>query len=102
MIEDLIEDQINQLKSELKEKFVYRFVENKSNKYAETNYTIPPMITFYTKSIEKMTDKPIKQSIRELITHELIHVLQVPGYENHKEGEAVERFQKLNFFVNKL
>lgn len=98
MIEDLIEEQINHLKPELKKKFVYRFTDEESNAYADTQYLNPPMITFYIKNIEKMTDKPMKQSIRELITHELIHVLQVPGYEIHKEGEAQERFQKLNFF----
>lgn len=98
MIEDLIEEQIEQLKPELKEKFVYRFTDEASNKYAEISYFIPPLITFYSKNIEKMTDKPIKQSIRELITHELIHVFQPLGRE-YKEDEAIERFQKLNFFI---
>lgn len=97
-IEKIIEEQYDLLKPELKDKFIFRTTDEESNDYANTIYTNPPIITFYVKNIITMTDKPIKQSIRELITHELIHVLQVPGYENHKENEAMERFQKLNFF----
>lgn len=99
MIEDLIEEQIEKLKPELRNKFVYRFSNENSNAFADTQYLVPALITFYVKNIEKMTDKPIKQSIRELITHELIHVLQ-PNFMHNKEVEAQERFQKLRFFID--
>jgi len=99
-IEDLIEEQIDLLKPELKKKFVFRIIDEKSNNFAMTqSYYNPPMITFYSNNIKKMTDKPIKQSIRELITHELIHALQVSGIGKHRENEAIDKFKQLNFFI---
>ena len=100
MIEDLIEEQIKLLKPALKNRFVYRILNEESNKYAETNHNfIPPLITFYGKNVEKMIDKPIKQSIRELISHELLHVIQYRHSVHDIEKECREKFMRMNFFI---
>ena len=100
MIEDLIEEQIKLLKPALKSRFIYRILDKESDKYAETNRSfIPPLITFYSKNVEKMIDKPIKQSIRELISHELLHVLQYPHSAYDIEKECREKFMRMNFFI---
>lgn len=96
-LEDLIEEKIAQLKPEIRKRFVYRLTDEKSNFYATTQHFQPPMITFFLSNIQTMTDKPMEVSVKELLTHEIIHVIQTPGQEC-KEHEAVERFQTLNFF----
>lgn len=101
-IYDLIDEQVELLKPELKGKFVYRISDEESNSYADTMYLEPPIITFYANNIERMTDKPIKQSIRELISHELLHVLQRPDCAYDKEKECQHLFDRVNFFVSKL
>ena len=96
-LENLIEEQIENLKPEIKNRFIYQTTDEESGSYAETLFTQPPLIKFYLKNILKMTDNPIITSIRELLTHEIIHTIQ-PVFQEYKEGEAVEKFQKLNFF----
>ena len=96
-LEDLIENKINELKPEIKKRFVYRYTDEKSNSFATTQYFEPPMITFYLENILKVKDKPIDIFIKELLTHEIIHVIQ-PVFQEYKEGEATSKFQKLNFF----
>lgn len=95
MIEDFVEEEIDLLKPELKDKFSYRFTDEESGAYATTILGLnPPMIVFYTKNIEKMTDKPMRQSVRELISHELLHVLGI------EHGERVQHIVENNkFFI---
>lgn len=96
IIRSQIDDLINGLKPEIKERAVFVFRERKDESdgrmvLADTAYmTEPPVITFYLETIERMN--PTREELREIISHELIHTF------SRSEIEAYSKQGKMNFF----
>ena len=88
-IEGEIERQLSLVKPELKSKFVYRIIDKAQDKKIlatldKTYY--PPLMTIVLDNIER----ELRTRLREIITHEIIHVLQY-------RGEEPEAYRKQGF-----
>lgn len=91
-----IEQLLNTLKPEIRQRAVFVFRDRKGGAegktvLADTAYlTEPPVITFYLETIEKMS--PSMEALKQIISHELIHTF------SKNEVEAYGKQGSMDFF----
>lgn len=88
------------LKEEFKKYPVIVKYEKKGNVLADCNYiTNPPTINVYIGTIQERINQQIKENLKSILTHELIHAIQPPTEPtNQKENDAYGKMNKLKFF----
>ncbi len=98
IIDEEIEIFLNDLKSDIKERFVYVFRDDIKYKKdsiitAETHqYTEKKLIVFYTSAISEIIYGNLKNWMREIIKHEVAHLF------TQSEQEVAKREKKFNIF----
>lgn len=111
---DYLEEQLNEVLAGLKDEFkkipiLYEEDSIKAEKgyrLAECNHmTNPKTVRVFLGSIADAMTPSVNENLKKIISHELIHCIQVPpkienGIDDlpDKEKEAYDKMNKLNFF----
>ncbi|MFA6925170.1 MAG: hypothetical protein WC223_13075 [Bacteroidales bacterium] len=102
-LESEIEELYDGLKDEIKDKFILLSVKDgELRSGASCEYmTLPPTIRIFINSLEIGYRQELKRSLKELLTHEIIHAIQGRNTEDQRgrmEEEAYQKQNKINFW----
>ena len=95
IIQKIFERLYKRLKPSLKNRALFLLIPEESpikDSVAQTIYTNPPTIKIYIKTFERLINSFIHENIKEVITHEVIHVIGLDHYGTD------ENEHKVNFF----
>ena len=98
-----IEELVDKLRPEVKSKAVFMGNENADRKAGATcnSNTNPPTIVFHLNALEETYRPALQKSLKQLISHELVHAIQgriETDTLTSKEKEAYTKQSKMDFW----